>query len=174
MKLTWKKIKEEPYRAGWRKMLRKTFTLPGGETADYDIQDEKLAVHMVALTSEKKVVLEKTFRPGPEKIIFDMPCGYVDKGETPKQAAERELLEETGLKGKAELAGISVDDAYRNTERYTFVFTDCKKVQKPKLEEDEVFEIVEMDIPSFRKLLRSNQTTHSESGYIALDYLKLL
>jgi 8-oxo-dGTP pyrophosphatase MutT (NUDIX family) len=174
MNLEWKKIKEESYKAGWRKMLRKTFVLPNGETADYDILDEKVAVHMVALTPENKVILEKTFRPGTEKIFLDMPAGYVNKNETPKDAASRELLEETGLQGDVELAGISTDDAYRNTERYTFVFKNCKKVQTPRLEGDETFEFVEMDIETFRKHLSSGLVTHAESGYIALDYLKLL
>ena len=174
MSLEWKKIKEEPYKAGWRKMLKKTFILPNGETADYDILDEKEAVHMVALTSENKVILEKTFRPGPEKIVFDMPAGYIDKNETPEQAAKRELLEETGMEGEMELAGSSCDDAYRHTIRYTYVFRNCKKIQEPNLEGDEVFEIVEVDIPTFKKYMRSNLVTHSESGYIGLDHLGLL
>lgn len=171
MKLEWKKIKEESYKAGWKKMLRKTFVLPNGETADYDILDEKAAVHMVAFTPENKVILEKTFRPGPEKIVFDMPAGYIDKNETPQESAVRELLEETGMQGDVELAGISIDDAYRNTERYTFVFKNCKKVKEPESEADEVFEIVEVDIPTFKKYLRTKLVTHAESGYIALEYL---
>lgn len=174
IKLKWKKIKEKSYKAGWRKLLRKTFILPNGKTADYDILDEKTAVHMVALTPDNEIILEKTFRPGTEKIFLDMPAGYVGKNESPKEAAIRELLEETGMQGDIELAGISTDDAYRNTERYTYVFKNCKKIQEPKLEGDEAFEFVKMDIKAFRKHLRSGLITHAEAGYIALDYLKLL
>jgi ADP-ribose pyrophosphatase len=129
---------------------------------------------MVALTKDNKVILEKTFRPGTEKILLDMPAGYVDGNETPEEAAARELLEETGMKGDVELAGKSTDDAYRNTIRFTFVFKNCIKVQEPKQESDEVFEFVEMDIKTFRKHLRSGLITHAESGYIGLEHLGLL
>lgn len=170
----WRKVKEERYKAGYRKMLRKTFILPNGTEADYDIKDEPTSCHILALTPENKVVLERVFRPGTEEIILDMPAGFVDAGEDPKDTAERELLEETGMKGEIELAGISTDDAYTNTKRHTFVVKNCRKFQESKLEEDEVFEIIEMDLNDFRKHLRSGLITHAESGYIGLDYLNLL
>jgi ADP-ribose pyrophosphatase len=174
VKLEWKKIKEEKYKAGWRKMLRKTFLLPNGKTADYDIKDEGISCSILALTSENKVVLEKTFRPGPDKVLLEMPAGFIDKNEKPENSAARELLEETGLKGTIELAGISTDDAYSNSLRYVFVVKNCLKITNPILEEDEIFEIVEMKIEDFRKHLRSGLITHAEAGYLALDYLKLI
>lgn len=174
MKLNWKKVTERKFKAGWRKMINKTFILPNGVQKDYDVLDEIKAVHMVAFSPEGKVILEKTYRPGPEKVVYDMPAGYIDANETPEQAAVRELLEETGMQGEVKLAGTSIDDAYRNTIRYTFVFTDCRKIKEPEVEDDEIFEIVEVDIPTFKKYLRSGQTTHSESGYIAMDFLGLL
>lgn len=172
--LLWKKLKEEPYKAGWRKMLRKTFVLLNGKEMDYDTRDDGRAVCGLALTPENKVVLVKVFRPGPEKVVMELPGGYINKDEEPITAAKRELLEETGYTGDFELVGGVLDDAYSNCVRYCFVAINSRKVQEPNWEEDEECEIVEMDLDSFRKHLRSGQLTDVEIGYLALDYLKLL
>ncbi len=172
--LNWKKISEEPYRAGWRKMLKKTFILTNGKESNYDTRDDGNTVSILAITQEQKVVLVRVFRPGPEKILMEMPGGYVDGDETPIDAAKRELLEETGFSGDFQSTGVVVDDAYSNCIRNCFVATNCKKVSEPKWEEDEDCEIVEMDLQDFRKHLRSGQLTDVESGYISLDFLNLL
>jgi ADP-ribose pyrophosphatase len=119
-------------------------------------------------------VLVKVFRPGPEKVIMEMPGGFVKKGEDPTTAAKRELLEETGYSGDFELVGETLDDAYSNAVRYCFVATNCKKVQEPQWEDDEESEVVEMTLDDFRAHLRSGQLTDIEIGYLALDHLNLL
>jgi len=174
MNLEWKKIKEEKFKAGWRKMIHKVFILPNGKTQDYDIKDEGTNCCILALTPDNKVILEKVFRPGTEKILLEMPGGYIDENEKPEDSALRELLEETGMEGSLQFAGIVTDDAYSNCIRYVYVIKNCKKMKEPKLEEDEIYEIIEMDLKDFRKHLKSGNLTDSEAGYIALDHLGLL
>lgn len=58
-------------------------------------------VMIFAATKEKEVVLVKQFRFPIEKYIVELPAGLLDKaGENPKQAVQRELLEETGFKAE--------------------------------------------------------------------------
>ncbi len=40
------------------------------------------------------------YRPPVEAICVEFPAGLIDEGETPEQAAIRELKEETGCEGK--------------------------------------------------------------------------
>ncbi|KAF2995611.1 hypothetical protein E8E14_002281 [Neopestalotiopsis sp. 37M] len=47
-----------------------------------------------------EVLLEKQFRPPTGKVVVEFPAGMVDEGETPEQAAIRELREETGYVGE--------------------------------------------------------------------------
>lgn len=46
-----------------------------------------------------ELLLEKQFRPPADKIVVEFPAGLVDAGESPEEAAVRELLEETGYVG---------------------------------------------------------------------------
>jgi ADP-ribose pyrophosphatase len=48
-------------------------------------------VNIVAVTSDKKVVVVKQFRFGVAKTTIEIPAGIIDEGETPEQAAVRQL-----------------------------------------------------------------------------------
>jgi|SRR3989339_325876 len=170
----WKKVKEEPFKAGFRKLIKKTFQLPNNKIVDFDIKQEGPAVCVLALTKDNNVILAKQFRPGPEKILLELPGGLIDQKESPENAAKREFLEETGYTGDFQLVGESLDCAYSTMIRYNFVATNCHKIQEQKLEDNEFTEVVEMSLEDFKKHLRSGQLTDVESGYMGLDYLKLL
>jgi len=58
------------------------------------------AVVMVAQEQSGKVWLVRSRRPVPERTLVEVPAGLVDPGETPAQAARRELREECGLEAE--------------------------------------------------------------------------
>lgn len=168
----WKKIKEEPYRAGYRKMVKKFFKLPDGRIVDFDIKQEGPAACVLALTKDSHVVLAKQFRPGPEKILMELPGGKIDTGEKAEEGIKRELLEETGYSGDFQFVGTTLDCAYSTMVRYNYLATNCKKLQEPKNEENEFIEVVECSLEEFKNILRSGQMTDVESGYLCLDFLE--
>lgn len=170
----WKKVKEEPVRAGFRRMLKRLFVLPNGKEQDFDIKHEGPAACVLALTTNHTIVLAKQYRPGPERVLMEMPGGMVEENEDPLAAIQRELLEETGYRGDIEFVGTCFDCAYSTMERHCYVAKNCTKIQEPMTDETEFVEIVEMSLEDFRSHLRSGLLTDVEMGYLALDHLGLL
>lgn len=52
----------------------------------------------IPLTPDGRFIMVRQFRPARGNITLEFPAGLIDPGETPKQAALRELHEETGCK----------------------------------------------------------------------------
>ena len=55
-------------------------------------------VNVVALTPHDELVMVRQFRQGSRVVTLEVPGGLVDPGESPEQAAARELIEETGYR----------------------------------------------------------------------------
>jgi 8-oxo-dGTP pyrophosphatase MutT (NUDIX family) len=52
-----------------------------------------------------RLLLIRQYRPPMDGFVLEFPAGLVDPGETPEQAAVRELLEETGYHGHVSWLG---------------------------------------------------------------------
>jgi len=170
----WKVLKEELIDLGWRKLYRRIYLLQDGKEREYIIKKEPVVVCMVPITKDNKVVLTKQYRPGPDKILLELPGGGVEEGETPEDAAKRELLEETGYSGEIKYVGPSVDSAYSTMKRHNYVFVNCEKIAEQNLDDTEFIEVLEMSLKEFREHLRGGQLTDVETGYLGLDFLGLL
>ena len=57
-------------------------------------------VNIIPMTSSGEVILVNQYRFGLEKTSLEIPGGMAEHGEDPKQAAIRELKEETGFEPK--------------------------------------------------------------------------
>ena len=172
MYTTWHKLAESSYRAGYRRMLKKTFRLPDGTVADYDIKDEGRPVCVLAFTPAQEVVLARQFRPGPEQTLLELPGGWVEAHEDPDQVIRQELLEETGYVGEVHFVGTNYHDAYSNAVRHNYVATACRPVQAPA--PGEYIKVVTMPLREFRVYLRSGRLTNVDCAYMGLEFLKLL
>jgi ADP-ribose pyrophosphatase len=51
---------------------------------------------VLPITTQGKIVLIKNFRVPVGKYVIELPAGLLDQGESPEEAARRELFEETG------------------------------------------------------------------------------
>jgi ADP-ribose pyrophosphatase len=168
----WKELRrEEVFKKYSRKIERVDFQLSDGSELDFYIKAEGAAVCIVALTPDDKVIMARQFRPGPNKILLELPGGGIEAGESPLEAARREFLEETGYEGDFEFAGTCLDDAYSTMERPYVVATNCVKVAEPQNTAHEEIKVVLLSLDEFRQHLRSGQLTDVEIGYLALDYL---
>ena len=55
---------------------------------------------MMAVDDKQRILLVRQYRLPAGKYLWELPAGKVDAGETPLQAARRELIEETGYRAR--------------------------------------------------------------------------
>lgn len=73
-------------------------------------------------------------------VAVSFPAGYIEKGETPEEAAKRELLEETGYMSDKliHLDSFYQDEGISSAFNHAFLALDVKKVGDQKLDENEI------------------------------------
>ena len=172
----WEKIKSRNIHDGWKKLDLVSFKMPDGAVKDFEIIDSgRVVISVVGITKDKKVILVKQYRPGPDKIFYEFPLGLIEKGESPLKAARREFLEETGYTGEFKKIGIQYRSAYSGSKVYCYTAVNCKKItNKLKLDKGEFLEVKLFSLRTARQMLKKTQIRNFGEGYLALDYLGLL
>lgn len=116
-------------------------------------------VNIVAITVEKKILVVKQFRFGVGRITTEIPAGIMNKGETPEQAAIRELREETGYAAShwKYLGWFESNPAFLNNVCHSWVAVDAVRRQQPQLDEGEEISIAELSLEEVqREIERGN------------------
>jgi ADP-ribose pyrophosphatase len=171
----WKRIDPtEDTKFGFRHIVTKTFAMPDGRTQTYHTKDSEdtIAIGVIALTPENEVIIAHQFRPGPEKMMDEIPGGGAYQGEGLEEAARRELLEETGYEpGKFSFLGQVNKDAYTNTVWHYFLALDCKKVDEQALDENEFIEVKLITIDQLFKNARQGKMTDVSAVFLAYPTL---
>jgi ADP-ribose pyrophosphatase len=52
---------------------------------------------VLVVTDGGELILVRQYRPGAELEVLELPAGAIEEGESPVEAADRELAEECGL-----------------------------------------------------------------------------
>jgi len=155
-------------------VVTNNYLLPDNSSADWDIVTGPDAVAVLALTTEQEVILARQYRPGPDIVLDELPGGAIDAGESPSDAASRELLEETGYRGALKVIGQTFLSANATRRSWAAVATECVRVADPSLEASEFCEPITISMKEFRRHLKSGQMSDVGIAYMCLDSLGLL
>ncbi|KAJ5759890.1 ADP-ribose pyrophosphatase [Penicillium odoratum] len=128
--------------------------------------------------SGPELLLQKQYRPPIDKVVIEVPAGLIDVGETPEECAVRELKEETGYVGVAELTSPIMynDPGFCNTNlNMVHVSVDMSLPEnqnlKPELEENEFIECFSIPLASLyeetKKLEQQGYAIDARIGTLA-------
>jgi ADP-ribose pyrophosphatase len=80
---------------------------PGGIRVVREVVRHSGSVAVLPVHDDGRVVLVRQYRYPVDALVWEVPAGRLDPGESPADAAARELVEETGLRA-AEIEPLSI------------------------------------------------------------------
>jgi ADP-ribose pyrophosphatase len=147
------------------------------ELPDGRVVDEFLSVKtrdfamVVAFTADGRIVMERSYKHGVRRVALSLPAGYLEPGENPLAAAQRELLEETGYEADdwSPIGRWTVDGNYGVCTEHAFVAHGARMVREPADDDLEEIAIELHTLDEVREALRSGDVAQlSSAAAIAL------
>jgi len=148
--------------------------MPDGSQAVFTVTGEasSRAVACVALTPRQTAVLAEQYRPGPERLMTELPGGGVELGESLADGAARELAEETGYVPEDLIyLGEMCYDGYVGGSRHYFLATGCERRQEQHLDPAEFVTVAEAALGDLVRLALAGRMTDPGGVLLALPYL---
>ena len=157
--MTWKVLKDETIfeHEPFLRIRKEQIEVRPGQIVDdfYQIDLRPFAL-VIPFLDNGNVLVIRQYKHGPKSEMLGFPAGYIDPDEQPAVAAERELMEETGLRvGELISMGGYVDNGNQggSTGHY-FAAMNCARICDPApgdLEEFSYQELSPEDITAAMK-----------------------
>ena len=161
----WKAFREEP--AGNLELFRAVFTWFKNPRNQHPVKAVILKspdwVNVLALTPDRKVVTVRQFRFGTQRWTTETPAGLMEDGESPLQAAQRELAEETGYTtAEWEYLGcVEPNPAFMDNVCHLWLAKNARRTDDTDFDPGEDIRVEELALPALKKEIQSGRLRHS-------------
>ncbi len=163
------------YRNPWLLLREDEVIRPDGEKGIYSVVEMPLSCGIVAINGHNQIALVSQWRYAHEKLSLEIPTGGSKEGETPLDAAKRELTEETGLVASSwtPLGVIDNSNGATTDVAHMFLAKDLASGQMDP-QEDEYVELRWMHFDEAFRSVISGEITESVSvaGILKAEVLR--
>lgn len=162
----WKTLKSEIIvsRPPWLRVRHDEVELPDGRiNPEFYVLEYPDWVNVIAITEDGKFVMERQYRYGLGCTCHEICAGVMETGETPEEAARRELEEETGYVGgewSLEMT-ISGNPSTTNNLTHCFLARGVRPSGKRHLDSTEDLDVVLMSEEEVYGLLLRDEVKQS-------------
>jgi len=153
-------------------------TFSNGEQRQYErmLGAGRGAVMIVPMLDVDTLLLVREYCAGTHRYELGFPKGLIDLGETPEQAANRELQEEIfyGTEHLQHISQMMMAPAFFNAKMDVFIATDLFPA-KLVGDEPEPLEVVSWSISDYKNLLQQSDFKEARSIaalMLAVDYFR--
>lgn len=132
--------------------------LPNGNQTKY-IHFGKMhnAAMVLALNNKGEYLLQKEYSYPPDEILYQLPGGEIESGESPEAGAKREFAEEAELGGDFELLGwFYIHNRRTSQKMYVYQATNLFLAPASK-DPEELFENHWVTFEEIDRLIRTNE-----------------
>lgn len=161
----WKILSSEYlFNRPWLTVRKDAVELPNGQVNDeFYVLEYPDWVNVIAKTEDGMYIMERQYRHGLGKSCYEIPAGVMEEGETPLEAAKRELLEETGYGDGEwmEILTVSGNTSTTNNMSHSFFASGVRKISGQNLDRTEDLEVVLFREDQVKDLMINNQITQS-------------
>jgi ADP-ribose pyrophosphatase len=156
------------YKNRYLSIERETCKVRGKENEFFRLVEPDVVV-IVPLLLDGRFLMERQYRHPIRKWLYEFPAGHIERGETPKAAAVRELEEETGYRA-AKIAPLP--EFYwtpgSGQQRYFFFHATVDKKGKRSLDDTEEIRLVKIGAATLEKMVHGGRI---RDGMTALAFL---
>jgi ADP-ribose pyrophosphatase len=120
---------------------------------------------IVPFISNEEILVIKSYRHLVDSVQIEVPSGYIDKGESPREAAIRELKEETGYSAKdvISIGHYTLDYSMFEQKGNLFVAYDLVKVGSQSLGIMEKIDVERRNIKEIKGMLFEGKILNAAS-----------
>jgi 8-oxo-dGTP pyrophosphatase MutT (NUDIX family) len=142
----------------------------GHRIEPYYVIEERDWAHCLAVTPDNRIILVRQYRHAAGVFCTELPGGVIDDGESPLQAVQRELHEETGYAADDWLAlGSFYANPARQTNRvHLFVARDARLAGEPDPDPGEELVVLSVSVDEVVGMIAAGE--FSQGLHIASFY----
>jgi ADP-ribose pyrophosphatase len=157
--------REDLFRGALLTLRRETVRLGDGRLATREIVGHAPAVAVLALDEEGRALLVRQYRKPLEEVLWEVPAGKMEPGETPEECARRELAEEAGVTAaRLEAVGrIATTPGFSDEVIYLFRAEGLRSAGDVAGDPDEEIDALPVPWPEVLRLLESGELWDAKS-----------